>query len=371
MNAPIRMIDWQLLTPTLILSSVGLVILLSASMPFADATFHNPYHFFTKQCLAFALALCVGFVTFRIRPVWWQHWRLGLILIAVCLLTMVLIPGVGRAVKGSYRWLPLGFFQLQVAEFVKLVSIIFMAGFINQHHDDLRWNLRGFVKPLAVLSVLSSLIILEPDFGSVCVILAVSLLMMLMAGSRLRYMILLFLGVAAVLALVAWSAPYRINRLVAFLDPWQFADSKGYQLIHAMMAIRAGGLFGVGLGESIEKWFYLPEAHNDFLLAILVEECGLVALMVVIIAYTLLVYRMFQISWQAISKKDWFTGSMIFGIGAWWSIQALINIGVNVALLPTKGITLPLMSFGGSSLLMFAASLGMVMRVSYEYRRQV
>ncbi len=362
-------IDWQILMPVMVLSGIGLVILLSASMPFADETFHNPYHFFKKQCVSLLIGIFVGYVCFRIRPLWWRYWRQGLIFISACLLVIVLIPGVGHAVKGAYRWLPLGLFQLQVSEVVKLVVMIFMAGFIEQHHDDLRWNLNGFLKPLAVLGIISSLLILEPDFGSVCVILAVSLLQMFVAGSRLRYMILLLLGVVLILAVVAWSAPYRMDRLVAFLNPWQFADNKGYQLIHAMMAVRAGGLFGVGLGESIEKWFYLPEAHNDFLLAILIEECGLIALCAVMMAYGLLVSRMLQISWDAIAKKDWFTSSLVFGIASWWAIQALINIGVNVALLPTKGITLPLISFGGSSLLMFAASLGIVLRVSYEYRR--
>lgn len=282
------------------------------------------------------------------------------------MLVVVFLPGLGVNVKGSSRWLSLGIMNLQVSEFVKLAVFIYMAGFIDQHHDDLRWNFKGFVKPLIVLSLISSLIILEPDFGAVCVILSVSLCQMYVSGARLRYMIFLAFGVLLVLMVVLWMAPYRLERLTAFWDPWLVADKKGYQVIHAMMAVKSGGLFGVGLGESIEKWFYLPEAHNDFLLAILIEECGLLALIAVMLGYGLIFSRMLQVSFSYIRLQDWFTGSLIYGIAMWWVIQALINIGVNIGMLPTKGITLPLMSYGGSSLMAFAASLGIVLRATIQ-----
>lgn len=363
----LRTLDWQIITPTIFLIVLGLITLLSASMPYAEKMWHNPYHFFTKQLISLVLASLCACFCFYIRPIWWQRWRYGLIFLSFILLLAVFVPGIGVTVKGSSRWLSLGFMNLQVSECVKLAVFIYMAGFIDQHHDDLRWSFKGFIKPLIVLSLISSLIILEPDFGAVCVILFVALCQMYVCGSRLRYMVFLALGVMIVLAVVLWMAPYRLERLTAFWDPWLVADKKGYQVIHAMMAVKSGGLLGVGLGESIEKWFYLPEAHNDFLLAILIEECGILALVGVMLGYGLIFSRMLQLAMSFIHRKDWFTGSLVYGIAMWWSIQALINIGVNIGMLPTKGITLPLMSYGGSSLMAFAASLGIVLRIAMQH----
>ena len=356
-------LDWQLLSPVIFLISVGLIILLSASMPYAERMWSNPYYLFQKQTFSLILALCTGCLCFYIKPIWWQRWRHSMIFIAILMLIMVLVPGVGRTVKGASRWLSAGFMQLQVAEFVKLSVFVYIAGFINQHHDDLRWNFQGFIKPLIVLSLLSSLLILEPDFGSVCVIITVSLGQMFVSGARLRYMMLLAFGVSLILMLVIWTSPYRLERMLAFFDPWHVADKSGYQMIHAMMAVKAGGIWGVGLGESIEKWFYLPEAHNDFLLAILIEECGLIALIAVLVSYGLIFSRMLVVSYTQIQKSNMFNGSFVMGVALWWVIQALVNISVNMALIPTKGITLPMVSYGGSSLIAFAASLGIVLRI--------
>jgi len=358
--------DRWLLFCVLSLLSIGLVMVASSSMVISERQFNTPFHYVFRQGLFIVIGLTLAYIIVHVKVEIWEKMGMILLLLGILLLIVVLIPGVGRVVNGSRRWLSLGFFNLQVSEVVKLFFIVYLCRYLVMYQGEIEKHFRGFVKPMMVLSLIALLLLLEPDFGALAVISATTLALLFLAGVRLSQFMLLFSGVTVALALLAISAPYRIARLTTFLHPWANPFDSGYQLTQSLMAFGRGGFWGVGLGNSVQKLFYLPEAHTDFLFAVLAEELGLIGEMVVITLFAVFIYRAMMIGWRATKLDKHFSGYLAYGIGLWVGMQALINIGVSSGILPTKGLTLPLLSYGGSSLLMNFVAIAILFRISHE-----
>jgi cell division protein FtsW len=287
-------------------------------------------------------------------------------LLSIVLLLALFVPGLGRTVNGSTRWLMLGPFNLQVSELAKLSMIIYIGGYLVRRGDEVRKSVSGFIKPMALVLVLGLLLLGEPDFGAAVVLGATVLGMMFLGGVQLWLFGLLVTSAVGSLAMLAITSPYRMERLTAFLNPWADPFNSGFQLTQALIAIGRGEWFGVGLGASVQKLFYLPEAHTDFVYAVLVEELGMVGGGAVVLLFVILVNRIFRIGKHAAEAGMQFASYLCYGIGIWFALQAFINMGVNMGLLPTKGLTLPLMSYGGSSMMVMCVALALVQRVAME-----
>ena len=293
---------------------------------------------------------------------------MALLLTAFALLLLVLVPGVGVEVNGASRWISVGLFRMQVSEPAKLFFIIYLASYLARHGEEVRTQISGFLKPLGLLAIAALLLLLEPDFGATVVLAAIVMGMIFMAGVKLlQFGGMLGLG-AVLMAGMAVSSPYRMKRLTTFVDPWADPFDSGFQLTQSLIAIGRGEWFGVGLGASIQKLFYLPEAHTDFVFAVLAEELGLLGVCTVIALYAVLVWRAFVIAAQAVKAENFFASYLAYGIGIWFGLQSFINIGVNMGLLPTKGLTLPLMSYGGSSMVVMCAAVALLFRIDHETR---
>jgi cell division protein FtsW len=361
-------LDFVLLAAVAMLFSLGLVMVASASMPIAERLGLGTFYFALRQGLYLALGLALGVATLRVKLAWWEQCSRLCILVAILLLAAVLLPGLGTTVNGSTRWIDFGIFRLQVSEPAKLLAIIYMSGYLVRHADSVRETRAGFVKPLALLGLACFLLLLEPDFGTTVVLMSTVLVMMFMAGLSLwKFGAMLAVGGGA-FALLAISSPYRMQRLTAFLNPWDDPFNSGFQLTQSLIAIGRGELFGVGLGASIQKLFYLPEAHTDFVFAVLAEELGLFGILVLLGLYGFIVVRAYTIAALAEQAGNLFASFLAYGIGTWLGLQALINIGVNTGLLPTKGLTLPLVSYGGSSMLLTCMAIALLLRIDYETR---
>lgn len=361
-------LDYPLIAAVAALLSIGLVMVASASMPVAERLDVSIFHFAVRQSLYLAIGLGLGLLVLRIQMAWWERGSLLCILLAILMLAMVLLPGVGVEVNGSTRWINLGLIRLQVSEPAKLLAIIYMAGYLVRHGDEVRNSGTGFLKPLGLLLVAAGLLLLEPDFGATVVLMTTALVMMFMAGVSLwKFGGLIALAGAAFASLAIFS-PYRLNRLTAFIDPWNDPFNTDFQLTQSLIAIGRGEWFGVGLGASVQKLFYLPEAHTDFVFAVFAEEMGLVGIMVLLGLYAFLVFRSYSIAATAEQGGNLFAAYLAYGIGTWLGIQAIINVGVNTGLLPTKGLTLPLMSYGGSSMLVSCIAIALLLRIDYETR---
>lgn len=368
--------DPWVLIPALLLLALGLLMVASASIPIAaDAGTGQgqPFHFVVRQG-AFVLAgLLAAGLLFQIPVVRWRRVGPLLLLLAVGLLILVLIPGVGREVNGSMRWIGIGPINIQVSEIAKLFTLIYVAGYLKRHGEelrtaDLRTSALALFRPMAVLAVLAVLLLLEPDFGSVVVLMATALGMVFLAGVNLWQFGALQVGTAAAMAVLIFSSPYRRERVFSFINPWDDPFAGGFQLVQSLIAIGRGELFGVGLGESVQKLFYLPEAHTDFLFAVLAEELGLAGILIVVVLFMTLVWRAFRIGQRAERLGLQFSAWLAYGIGLWFGIQALFNMGVNMGVLPTKGLTLPLMSYGGSSVVTMCMALALLLRIDVETR---
>lgn len=347
---------------------LGLVMVASASISLADRQFGQPFYYTVRQAIFIALGLLAAWAVLRLRLVYWEKGGMALLLVGVVLLVAVLIPGLGHEVNGSRRWLPLGLFNLQASEPVKLFVIVYLAGYLVRHGEALRVSFKGFVKPLALLSLIAVLLLLEPDFGATAVMFATALGMIFLGGVRLGPFLGVLGAVGAAAAVLAWTSPYRMQRLTTFLDPWADPFDSGFQLTQALIAIGRGEWWGVGLGGSIQKLFYLPEAHTDFLFAVLAEELGLLGVVAVLALFTLLVWRAFVIGHRAQLSGNRYGAYLAYGLGLWLGLQAFINMGVNMGALPTKGLTLPLMSYGGSSIIIMCTAVALLLRVDYETR---
>ena len=361
-------IDPVLLTAAGGLMLLGLVMVASASLSVAETQYGDAFYFLKRQC-AFAVLgvlLCVAVTRIPIR--FWQAAGFASLLGALVLLTVVLLPGVGHAVNGSTRWLSLGIFGLQVSEPARLLILIYLCGYLVRHRESLH-AFKAFVRPMIFVMLACALMLAEPDFGAASVLLAASLCVMFAGGVRIRHFLLVFAVATLALGAVALTSAYRVQRLTGFLNPWADPYDSGFQLTQSLMAIGRGEWFGVGLGAGVQKLFYLPEAHTDFLLAVLAEELGFAGVVVTIGLFTLLVWRAFSLSRAALSASAPFHASLALALGCWLGIQGFINIGVNMGVLPTKGLTLPFLSYGGSSLLVTCIALGLLLRISHELVR--
>jgi len=367
-RARLPRMDYLLLFAALTLAALGLVMVASASITLADRELGQPFYYALRQAIYIGAGVLFGMGVYRLRLALVEQAGMFLLLIAFALLLAVLVPGVGTQVNGSVRWLNTGLFRLQVSEPAKLMILIYLASYLARHGEEVRTQLSGFIKPLALLGVAALLLLLEPDFGATVVMLATAMGMIFIAGARLwQFGGMLGLGGVS-LAGLAVSSPYRMERLTTFLNPWADPFNSGFQLTQSLIAIGRGEWFGVGLGGSIQKLFYLPEAHTDFVFAVLAEELGLLGVCVVIALYCVVVWRAFVIAIQAEKAGNAFASLLAHGIGIWIGLQGFINMGVNMGLLPTKGLTLPLMSYGGSSMVVVCIAIALLLRADYETR---
>ena len=361
-------VDYWLIFSALSLALLGLVMVSSASITFADREIGQPFYYAIRQSIYIGFGVFVGALVFKLRLVDLERMGMTLLLLAFAMLLLVLVPGVGVEVNGASRWINAGLFRLQVSELAKLFFIIYLAGYLAKYGDEVRSQISGFLKPLGLLAIAAVLLLAEPDFGATVVLAAIVMGMIFMAGVKL-YQFGGMLGLGAVLmAGMAVSSPYRMTRLKTFMDPWADPFDTGFQLTQSLIAIGRGEWFGVGLGASIQKLFYLPEAHTDFVFAVLAEELGLFGVCTIIVLYSVLVWRAFSIAVQAAKANNLFASYLAYGLGIWFGLQSFINIGVNMGLLPTKGLTLPLMSYGGSSMVVMCMAIALLLRIDYETR---
>ncbi len=365
LRTPLQM-DPVLLSIGLTLLIGGLVVLASASISVSDNTAGDPFYYVQRQTIAAAIGAAAAFLCLFIPMSMWR--RLGplMLLIALSLLLVVLIPGVGYEVNGSTRWLRVGVMNVQVSEPARLCLILYIAGYLVRQNKCLREQFLGFLRPMAVLTLACGLLLAEPDFGAAIVLLATALAMLFVAGARVRDFLLFFSTTIVAMAALAITSPYRLQRLTAFLDPWSDPFNSGFQLTQSLIAIGRGEWFGVGLGSSVQKLFYLPEAHTDFVFAVFAEEFGLFGSLTLIALFMALLWRIFKLAIRAANSERFFEAYLTVGLGTWLGLQAFINVGVNMGLLPTKGLTLPLISYGRSSLIIAMISLGLLLRVHHE-----
>jgi cell division protein FtsW len=354
-----RSMDKVLVSSWLVILGLGVVMVASASAAMSGALL-------TKHAVYLFLALCVMLAVVLTPLEWWrQSHRLALV-VALALCLAVLIPGIGVEVNGARRWIGLGIFSIQAAEVCKLLLLVYLAGYLHRFHDEIADRLLVLLRPLLMIAVPAALLLAQPDFGSVVVIVSVAVALLFVAGARLRHFLLLVIMGAAALAALAVLQPYRMQRLVSFLNPWEYAFSSGYQLTQALIAFGRGEVFGLGLGEGIQKLFYLPEAHNDFIFAVIAEELGLVGALGVIALFAALVIRIFRVGRTALLDGNYFGGYLAYGVGLMIGVQCFVNLGVNTGVLPTKGLTLPFVSYGGNSLIVSCAMIGFVLRLQLE-----
>ena len=359
-------LDAPLLLASIAIVSFGLVMLASASISEAARLTGNPFYYFERQAVFTALGVAIAVAVYRIPLEVWHKAGMSLLLLSWLLLILVLVPHLGHSVNGSQRWIGLGPINIQVSELAKLLITVYLAGYLVRRHEEVRTSFAGFAKPMLVLVVAAVLLLKEPDYGSAVVLLAIGLGMLFLAGARLGqfglFAALTLLGVAV----LAVSSPYRVARLSSFLDPWADPYNAGFQLTQSLIAIGSGSWFGVGLGDSIQKLFYLPESYTDFLFAVIAEELGFAGVATVIALYAVVVWRGFAIGLESLRAGRPFAAYLAYGLSIWLGLQAFINIGVNMGLLPTKGLTLPLMSYGGSSMVVNCMALGLLQRVRRE-----
>ena len=365
-------IDPLLLWPAVALLLIGLVMVYSASIALAEGsgfTGHQPAFFLVRHAVFLTVGMVAGLIAFQIPLRFWQQFAPWLFIAAAVLLLVVLIPGIGKSVNGAQRWIGFGPINLQPSEFMKLFAVLYAADYTARKLADMDSFRRGFIPMMAVMLVVGSLLLKEPDFGAFVVVAAIAFGVLFLGGVNVR--IFAMLAVVAVIGFAAliYFSEYRRQRILFFLDPWQDAFGKGYQLSHALIAFGRGEWFGVGLGASVEKLFYLPEAHTDFLLAVIAEELGFAGVIAVVGLFALLTWRCFMVGRQALVLDRIYAGLVAQGIGIWFGFQSFINMGVNMGLLPTKGLTLPLMSFGGSGIVANCMALAVLLRVDYENRR--
>ena len=363
--------DLALVLVVAALLAIGLVMVASASTSIAERAFGDPLHYFWRQSMHAAVAVAALVLAARLPVRLWVRSGPVLMIVATALLVLVLIPGVGREVNGSARWLGIGGVNLQPSEFAKLAFVIYLAADAVRREEKIRSARFGVLRPLAILVVVSMLLFLEPDHGAIFVLGATVFAMLFLAGVPIgRYAALAFAAAIALGAAVLLHKEYVIHRLTSFIDPFADPFGSGFQLTQSLIAIGRGGWFGVGLGEGVQKLFYLPEAHTDFLFAVLAEEFGLIGTLTVVGLYTFIVLRSISIGRQAEAAESRFAAYVAYGIGLLLGLHAFINIGVTIGLLPTKGLTLPLMSYGGSNLLASAVSIGILLRIDHERRAQ-
>ena len=363
-------IDKLLLITIITLLMGGMVMLVSASMPFAEKSFGDPFTYLYKQSSAVFLGIIASLIFFLTPSQYWE--KLGILtpIFAIGLLSLVFIPDLGVTVNGATRWVKLGPLpNIQVVDPARLLFFLYIAGYCVRQQEQLRMTFVSFLKPMIFIVPACLLLLLQPDFGSTVVLLIVTATLFFVAGFKFRYFIVLVIALVGILGLLAYISPYRMARITSFMNPWDDPFNSGYQLTQSLIAIGRGQWFGVGLGEGVQKLFYLPEAHTDFIFAVIAEELGLIGSLLIIGLYAVLIWRIFSIALKAINSKRIYQGYLSFSIAIWFATQVIINIGVNMGLLPTKGLTLPLISYGRSSMIITLITLAIVLRIGCENPR--
>lgn len=345
---------------------IGFVMVISASLHLGVKMANDTSHYPFKQFFHIVLGLVVAGFVMKTPLQTWEKWGKFLFISGIVLLLIVLIPGVGIRVNGSIRWLSILGLRIQVSEVMKLISVVYMAGYITRHGDHVRRSAIGLVRPMGWLSVACCLLLLEPDFGSAVVIVVIAMGMMYLAGARISQFVVLTAILTVGAIFLVYLSPYRLQRVLSFSDPWADARNTGFQLTQALISFGRGEFFGVGLGNGIQKLFYLPEAHTDFLFSVLGEELGLVGVITTIGLFATLVCRAFAIGELATKRDERFSALVAYGLAIWFGFQSFINMGVNMGMLPTKGLTLPLMSYGGGSMIVMCGAMALLFRVQYE-----
>ncbi len=371
-NVPAAEYDRSLAWAALLAVAIGTVMVYSASISTAEAsrfTGYNAAYYLARHGLFVGVALTAAMAVFLLPVRAWQQAAPWLFLGCVALLVLVLIPGIGREVNGARRWISLVVLNVQPSEAMKLAVVLYAADYTVRKHAVMKSFKKGLLPILGVMLVVSWLLLREPDFGALVVIAVTAFGILFLGGMNGRHFALLLVMLAAGFVALVLSSPYRLQRIFGFMDPWSDPYGKGYQLSHALIAFGRGEWLGVGLGASVEKLHYLPEAHTDFLLAVIAEELGFVGVALVVVLFTWIVLRAFAIGRQAALRERYFPALLAQGIGIWIGFQALINMGVNMGLLPTKGLTLPLMSFGGSGLVVNCVAVAMLLRIDWESRQ--
>lgn len=359
--------DNILLISAVLLALIGLVMVTSASLQIGELNYDSAFYFAGRHALYLLMAGLIGCAVYLfLAPAWLEQLRYLALLAAIIVLVLVLIPGIGHEVNGSRRWIRLPVFNVQASELAKFGFLTWLAGYIAKQQLQLQHSWRAFLIPLGVLGALALLLLAEPDFGAVVVMGLATMGMLFLAGvPLLRFLSVALVAALAALAIAVWQ-PYRLARLMSFVDPWADQFGSGYQLTQSLIAFGRGGIDGVGLGNSIQKLFYLPEAHTDFVFAVTAEEFGLIGSALLIGLFVLLCWRIFRMAMSLLERGEIFRGQLVLGIALLIASQAFVNLGVNMGLLPTKGLTLPLVSYGGSSLLVTAAMLAVVLRIGAE-----
>jgi len=372
LRAPLADYDQGLVWVTLLLLGVGLVMVYSSSIAIAEGSRfsgYQPTYYLLRHGLFVAVSIAAAVAVFQVPLRLWQQAAPLLFLFCGALLVLVLFPGIGREVNGSQRWISLHFATLQPSELMKLAVVLYAADYTVRkaaHMDSLR---KGFLPMFVVMLVVGWLLLREPDFGAFVVITVIAMGILFLGGMNWRLFAGLFVLLLAGFVLLIVTSPYRLQRIVGFMDPWADAYGRGYQLSHALIAFGRGEWLGVGLGASVEKLFYLPEAHTDFLLAVIAEELGFLGVVAIIAGFAWIVMRAFVIGRRATSLERYYPALVAQGMGLWIGVQAIINIGVNTGMLPTKGLTLPLVSFGGTALVSICCAIAILLRVDWENRQ--
>jgi len=361
--------DPALLLVTLALAGLGVVMVASSSIAIAESLGVGPFYFLTRHLVFLAIGGGVAWALMQIELKLVEKYSHLLLAMCFVMLLLVFLPGIGRTVNGAQRWINLGFAGFQAVEAVKLMFIIWLASYLVRYRDEIAQQWMALIKPLAVAGGIVVLLLLQPDFGSAALLLAITGGMVWLGGARIRNLMIPALVALPLLAMVAIAEPYRVRRLTSFRDPWADPFNDGFQLTQALIAIGRGEWFGVGLGASVQKLFYLPEAHTDFIFSVTAEELGFAGSFAIIALFAAFTWRAFNIGLRAVEMRRHFAGFCAFGVGLWISLQAFVSIGVNLGLLPTKGLTLPLISSGGSSVMMTMVAIGLLLRVSYELDR--
>ncbi|WP_353571251.1 putative lipid II flippase FtsW [Candidatus Albibeggiatoa sp. nov. BB20] len=362
--------DMPLLLACLVLLLLGLVMVTSSSIYIAETRFADSLHYFWRQLTYASIGLGAGLLIILIPMQFWHRASAALLLLGVFSLILVLLPYFGHSVNGSMRWIRVAGFNIQPSELMKLFMILYLSSYLMRRSQEVRESFMGFVKPMSVLILIASLVLLEPDYGATVVLFVTVLGMLFLAGVPMYQFVLWVIGVSCALSTLIFLAPYRLERLTTFMNPWADPFNSGFQLTQALIAIGRGEIFGVGLGNSVQKLAYLPEAHTDFLFSILAEELGLIGVIFVIGLFAFVVLRSFVIAVETERLGLHYAAYTAYGIGLCIGLQASINLGVNMGLLPTKGLTLPLMSYGGSSLIVSCMMLAILLRIDYETQQK-
>ncbi len=360
--------DRSLVVLALIMYMIGLVMVASSSMPVAERLFNNPFHFVIRHTIYIVLSLGIAGVALQIPMAWWQKNSSYLLMFGIFLLVIVLL--VGRSVNGSTRWIVIGPITVQAAEPAKLFFFCYLAAYLVRRRDQVMEDWKGFAKPLIVFAVLAGLLLRQPDLGTIIVMFVTTFGLLFLAGAKLWQFISLASVGVFLLSLLAIFEPYRWRRITSFLDPWQDPFGSGYQLTQSLMAYGRGEIFGQGLGNSIQKLEYLPEAHTDFVMAVLAEEFGFIGIALILALSMILVCKALMLGKKALAKEKFFEAFFAYAIGIWMCFQAAVNVGASAGIVPTKGLTMPLISYGGSSMIIMTLAMVILIRIDHELRMQ-